>query len=272
MKRRTSILWTISKEDYIKLFDNSDSLVNVLKKIGVKCYGRNAHTLKYVAVEKGINLKHYQDKYKEIQKVKSGLRLKRGITQTIPTVEFLVENRVCSSSSLKKRLFSEGLLKDACSNCGIGNEWDNKYISLHLDHINGVHDDNRIENLRILCPNCHSQTETYAGKALKNKNAKVKICKSCNKEPKVRACGSCDNTKGLNSLGLCADCALNRKVEFGLLNRKFNPTKEELTKLIWEDKMPYRHIGALYGVSDNAVKKRCKVLEIPLRRIKQTTL
>ena len=50
-----------------------------------------------------------------------------------------------------------------CANCGLI-EWQGQVLSLHLDHINGINNDHRIENLRFLCPNCHSLTETYAGK------------------------------------------------------------------------------------------------------------
>lgn len=90
----------------------------------------------------------------------------------IPLEEILVENSTYSSSrSLRERLILELGWKDACSNedCPINEPmWLGKPITLQLDHINGVRTDNRIENLRILCPNCHSQTDTWCGK---NKNA-----------------------------------------------------------------------------------------------------
>lgn len=75
-------------------------------------------------------------------------------------------------SSLKRRLLGLELLSPACYCCGIF-EWNNKKLTLQIDHINGVNNDNRLENLRLLCPNCHSQTDTYAGKnARKNKEGK----------------------------------------------------------------------------------------------------
>lgn len=66
-------------------------------------------------------------------------------------------------SRLKERLIRANLLEYKCHKCGI-TEWQNEPIALQLDHINGINNDHRLENLRLLCPNCHSQTDTYAGK------------------------------------------------------------------------------------------------------------
>lgn len=68
-----------------------------------------------------------------------------------------------TSHKLKLKLYKEGVKEERCEICGIS-EWQNKKISLHLDHINGNNSDHRLENLRILCPNCHSQTPTYSVK------------------------------------------------------------------------------------------------------------
>jgi Zn finger protein HypA/HybF involved in hydrogenase expression len=68
-----------------------------------------------------------------------------------------------TTNSLKKRLFDEKIKTKECEECGI-NEWNGKSITLELDHINGDNTDNRIENLKILCPNCHSQTHTFRNK------------------------------------------------------------------------------------------------------------
>ena len=64
---------------------------------------------------------------------------------------------------LKKRLIKERILENKCSCCGI-TEWNKKQISLHLDHIDGDNHNHKLKNLRLLCPNCHSQTETWCGK------------------------------------------------------------------------------------------------------------
>jgi HNH endonuclease len=67
---------------------------------------------------------------------------------------------------LKKRLVAADLLPNACNVCGV-TEWQGKPLVLELDHINGVSDDHRLENLRLLCPNCHSQTDTYCGRNIR---------------------------------------------------------------------------------------------------------
>jgi hypothetical protein len=77
--------------------------------------------------------------------------------------EILRENVRCQSYKLKKRLIREGIKEHKCEMCGI-TEWNGQPTPTELDHINGVRDDNRIENIRILCPNCHAQTPTYRGK------------------------------------------------------------------------------------------------------------
>jgi 5-methylcytosine-specific restriction endonuclease McrA len=68
-----------------------------------------------------------------------------------------------SRLSIKRKLLKLGLLENRCDTCGIS-EWLGAPLSCHIDHVNGVKDDHRLENLRMLCPNCHSQTDTYGGK------------------------------------------------------------------------------------------------------------
>jgi 5-methylcytosine-specific restriction endonuclease McrA len=65
--------------------------------------------------------------------------------------------------AVKARLLREGLIRNQCDECGL-TEWRGKALIVHIDHVNGVRDDHRLENLRMLCPNCHSQTDTYGAR------------------------------------------------------------------------------------------------------------
>lgn len=69
-----------------------------------------------------------------------------------------------SRHHLKRQLISRSLVPYRCAECNIGGLWNNKPLSLQIDHINGISNDNRLCNLRFICPNCHTQTDTYAGK------------------------------------------------------------------------------------------------------------
>lgn len=78
-----------------------------------------------------------------------------------PIQDYLVKDGpFIGSHALKLRLYDEGIKDRVCELCGL-REWMSKEIRFDLDHINGDHGDNRLDNLRIVCPNCHSQTPTY---------------------------------------------------------------------------------------------------------------
>lgn len=81
----------------------------------------------------------------------------------LPLSSILVKDSEYNRTKLKERLFKEGLKEYKCECCGIS-EWNGKYIALQLHHINGIHNDNRLSNLQILCPNCHSQTDNFSSR------------------------------------------------------------------------------------------------------------
>ena len=100
---------------------------------------------------------------------KIGLRWKdknyRSVSPTkIPISEILEgKHPYYQTLKLKKRLIKEGIKKNECEICKIS-EWNGKSLSMQLDHIDGDSHNHKLENLRMTCPNCHSQTETYCGK------------------------------------------------------------------------------------------------------------
>ncbi len=77
--------------------------------------------------------------------------------------EVFCENSTYSRHGLLRRLLAKGVSEE-CAVCGVGGEWQGKPLRLQVDHINGVNNDHRLENLRVMCPNCHSQTATWGGK------------------------------------------------------------------------------------------------------------
>lgn len=87
---------------------------------------------------------------------------------------FSVDSKILRKS-LKKIIFKHNLIEYSCQNCKNVGIWNNKKLNLQLEHLNGINNDNRLENLAYLCPNCHSQTTTYAGKNRKNKFLKVRL-------------------------------------------------------------------------------------------------
>lgn len=165
----------------------------------------------------------------------------------IPLDKVLTVGSSYNRNQLKVRLIEESLLEAKCYECGILPEWNGKLLSLQLDHINGIANDNRLENLRLLCPNCHSQTLTFAGKRRGYTRIETYVCSQC----------YAPITKS-SKLALCRKCASRRS---NFTKRKVErPSKKELQKLIWSK--PTTLLAKEFGVSDKAVEKWCKAYGI----------
>lgn len=123
--------------------------------------GRNQ--IKKRCAELNLSLEHLYNNKKP--KIKPTTTNNRYSHPKYDLKEILVENSSYENRTrLKERLIKEGYLEYQCAICGNKGVWLDKPLSLQLDHINGINNDHRIENLRLLCPNCHSQTETFSGK------------------------------------------------------------------------------------------------------------
>ena len=168
--------------------------------------------------------------------------------QTILFEKILVKNsKYKKGTEIKQKLYKAKLKEEKCELCGIGNIWNNKKLILQLDHINGVHSDNRIENLQIVCPNCHSCTENYCGRNVKLNNIKNgKNTKMYKQILLKHNCKNCD--KKIRQEGNCIDCSkkLNRTKNKNMPS--YNQLKEDIKVL------PYTKIGIKYNVSDNCIR------------------
>lgn len=231
---RKSIFDKFSKNELQELIDSSNSIKEIFEKVGLTAKGTGTYVTFYKRVESlGLDISDIKRRARNSQNKK----IKKDKT---PLSEILVENSAYSRGSLKKRLLLENILQNVCSICGQLPEWNGKPLTLQLDHINGISNDNRIENLRIVCPHCHSQLETSFNK---------------NKRNKCIDCGAYITSKSIR----CSKCAKSRD---RVSNRKFKISGEELERLIKVEKVPFTKIGEMFGVSDNAIRKRAKKMGI----------
>lgn len=137
---------------------NSFSYAGVLRLLGMNIFGSAYPILKREIKKQKLDTSHFLGKKIGFSK----MILKR---QCKDISEHLVENSsYCNGSSLKNRLLREKIISNECCMCGNKGLWKGKKLVMVLDHINGTHNDNRIENLRMLCPNCNSQQPTFCRK------------------------------------------------------------------------------------------------------------
>ena len=193
MRKRTSPIWTISKDKLERIVKNSDSLAKVLKQINLDPYGSGS---RYRSLKERLKIDSID--YSHIRLGSFSNSGRNFDSKAISLKEIMVENSTYSRNHLKRRLLENNILENCCAICGQEPTWKNIKLVMVLDHINGVRNANRLENLRLLCPNCNSQQKTFAGKCNKRP---LPVCKNCGKEVSRRS-----KTK------LCKNCYVNRRI------------------------------------------------------------
>jgi len=142
------------KEEIIKAVSLSECKTDVLRNLKVSTRSGNFQTLEKYCKKFSIDLSGL------IYKANRGNRWQEEKSDE----EIFTINSTYTRTNLKKRILKRKLIEYKCAKCNNVGKWNGLKLSLQLDHINGINDDNRLENLRFLCPNCHSQTETFGSK------------------------------------------------------------------------------------------------------------
>jgi hypothetical protein len=220
----------------------SRSFSGVLRELGLRVAGGNIASIRRAIDRAGFDRSHFDH---------DAPRRRHGVTPR-PLEEVLVRGSSYQRSNLKQRLYDTGLKQRRCELCGQDEAWQGRRMALILDHINGVATDNRLENLRIVCPNCAATLDTHCGRNLPHSKVAIE-CPRCGMRfdrvrPEQRycsrACGAQhDRVRGPRPSAW--------KVE--------HPPYEQLLREISE--ASYLAVGRKYGVSDNAIRKWVRAYE-----------
>lgn len=218
---------------------SSTSMIEVSQRCGLGATGKNFTTIRRRISMEEVPHSHFTPCH---YKVSNFARL-----SAMPLENILTENSTYCRASLKHRLIRDGILDDKnCSICHMDSHWHGKPLVLIIDHINGVSNDNRIENLRLVCPNCNSQLETHGGK---HNRKPIKTCDICSKKISQKS-----------RSGKCKRCAiLSRPNVAQRIAMRPLPTVllSEIQCSSWSA------VGEKYGVSDNTIRKWAKQMGLP---------
>ena len=162
----TNKIYELTDEQFRSLIKESTTISEVLFKLGYTVKGNSwAYSLVRRRMS-DLNISH------EEFKGKSALHIP--VEKEVDPSKLFTENSKHNRSVLRRYIIKNNLIPYRCAICG-AIEWQGKTLSLELDHINGVNNDNRLENLRFLCPNCHSQTTTYGSRNQQLNESKYEI-------------------------------------------------------------------------------------------------
>lgn len=236
----------------------SKSYSEVLRRLGMRPAGGNHALLKkWVDEVWKISTEHFDPGAAATRNLHSAPK---------PLAEVLVKGSTYSRGKVKQRLFEAALKERKCEMCGQGEIWRGRRMALILDHINGIPNDNRIENLRIVCPNCAATLDTHCGR--KNRmQAPTRTCKRCGREflAKYQRHRYCSRACGVRwDRSTCGARAGRRGVPAPDARKVERPPYEQLVAEL--EAMSYLAVGRKYGVSDNAVRKWVRFYERQMER------
>lgn len=223
-----SIIDNYTEEELEQIVKLSNSYRDLAKKIGYTSFSGD---LKIFLEEKTKNFdkSHFNTNNVSIKRNEENI---------------FIENSTVAQKTLRKWYKEKGYTLYQCSICGQEPIWQGKELTLILDHINGINNDDRLENLRWVCPNCNQQLDTTNGKNRKSYIKKY-YCIDCGKEI----------SKGSNR---CVECFSKQQI------KSINdlPVNRDTLKDLIRNKS-FTEIGKIYQVSDNAIRKWCDKLNLP---------
>lgn len=158
-RKNKSVIWSINKDEFESLVKKSETISDILRYFNMSNKGGNHATIKRRVKLENIDISHIS--------LGRGSNKGKRFNPKKTDDEYFCENGTHNRGSIKSRIIRNNLIPYKCVACDLEDIWNNKKISLQLEHKNGIPNDNRLENLCFLCPNCHSQTDTYAGKRFK---------------------------------------------------------------------------------------------------------
>lgn len=170
-RKKRSRIWTeFTDQEFTRLAKNSNSISAFLRNFGSECAGGTYRIVMKRIQVLNIDVTHFVD---------------RGFDKTgvIPLEDIIKHGKhpLYQTNFLKERLYRAGLKEERCEECGI-TEWNGKELVFHLDHIDGNKKNHLLDNLKILCPNCHSQTPTFAGRNVRLKRLEAEASKKVQKD------------------------------------------------------------------------------------------
>jgi hypothetical protein len=228
----------------------SRSWSEALRRLGM-CQTGGAHaTLRKYAGVWGIATDHF-DPYANVRG--------KGVARRRPLEEILVEHSTFSRNHLKNRLYEEGLKQPVCELCGQDEQWKGRVMSLILDHVNGVSDDHRLTNLRIVCPNCAATLDTHCAR----KRRLIRVEQDC-----VR-CGRPFRPRDGRQRYCSRECGVrwDRSGVARPASRKVDrPPYSQLLREVHA--IGFSATGRRYGVTDNAIRKWLRQYELEEARAK----
>lgn len=231
-----ALIDNFTEKELRQMVKESVTYKEVLIKLGYKTFGGN-------------NNKTLQDRLRKYNIDTSHFTTRKAVTRTTENV--FCKNSTASQAVVRKWFKKGNYVDYKCAICGLIN-WQNKELTLQLDHINGDNSDDRLENLRWLCPNCHSQTETFCGRKTKKKHNTLNGVKIGGKKFYCIDCG----TEVSYGSTRCMDCYLKN-------NRKDRPTKEELEQMLIEYNGNFEALGRKFNLNGNSIRKWCKGYNMP---------